>query len=54
MNDIVGLSPKEAHRKAVRRRKDMLKLLAKGMSKSEIGRRYGISRQRVLQILRPG
>ena len=50
--DGKGLTPKEAHKQAVARRKDMRKLLRSGLSQAEIARRYGISRQRVLQILR--
>jgi DNA invertase Pin-like site-specific DNA recombinase len=49
-----GISPKEAKKIAAKRRAEMRKLLKRGVSKSEIARRYGISRQRVLQLIGAG
>jgi DNA-binding CsgD family transcriptional regulator len=45
------ISPQQAKRMASRRRARMMELLAQGLSKAQIARRYRISRQRVDQIL---
>jgi hypothetical protein len=49
-----GINPLQAKRMAASRRSKMLKLLDEGMSKADVARIYGISRQRAAQIVKAG